>query len=215
MLAPRIIDFRSRKNKLAFESMLALTLHPSELRKPRHTVRAKVRSSPNEPGKLLFLFEVLGAGFVRWPNVGFAANQNLIGENCFVGQRRDELWKATCFEGFLGSVGQASYVEWNFSLNGDWAAYHFTSYRTGMKPAEVPPPIFHLPQLRTDSSNTRTVVEIEADVPLELRGESRGLQVSLTAVVLETDDDKPFYWAIEHWREKPDFHARESFTLIP
>ncbi len=39
------------------------------------------------------------------------------------------------------------------------------------------------------------------------------LILSLTAVVLEKSDVKPFYWALAHCAPKPDFHLRESFTL--
>ena len=48
--------------------------------------------------------------------------------------RRDELWKHTCFEAFLGA-GESGYVEVNLSPSNEWAAYRFTTYRAGLTPA--------------------------------------------------------------------------------
>lgn len=193
--------------------MLALTLHSTEHRKPNHLVRAKVRSSPMDASKLLLVYEVQGADKVLWPSGSSTENRTAVDEGCFSGKRRDELWKATCFECFLGPIGQENYVEWNFSIDGDWAAYSFKSYRDEMAAATVQPPMFHLPQSEWRKSG-RLFLEVEADVPAELRSISLArLQAGLTAVIVEPGQEKPFYWAIEHWREKPDFHARESFTL--
>ncbi len=193
--------------------MLALTLHPSELRKPRHSVRAKIRCSPNDPGKVLLIFEVQGAGHVLWPK----RELETADDGCFSGERQDELWKSTCFECFLGRVGEPNYVEWNFAVSGEWASYAFADYRSQMAPATVPSPVFHLPVLNDRLKSERCLLEIEANVPDEihrLRAAPVPLQASLTAVVIEKGEDKPFYWAVEHWRDKPDFHARESFTLL-
>lgn len=193
--------------------MLALTLHSTERRKPNHLVRAKVRSSPMDASKLLLVYEVQGADKVFWPNGSTTENRSAGADGCFSGRRRDELWKSTCFECFLGPIGQEDYVEWNFSIDGDWAAYSFKSYRGEMKAATVQPPLFHLPQSEWRKSG-RLFLEVEAVVPAELRSISLArLQAGLTAVIVESGQEKPFYWAIEHWREKPDFHARESFTL--
>lgn len=193
--------------------MLALTLHSSERRKPNHLVRAKLRSSPIDTGKLLLVYEVQGAENVTWPR-GDSGEARPVGmDGCFSGKRRDELWKSTCFECFLGPIGQYEYVEWNFSIDGDWAAYSFRSYRGEMATATVEPPLFHLPKNDQPKSG-RLFLEVEADIPAELRRFSLAqLHASLTAVIVEPGQEKPFYWAIEHWREKPDFHARESFTL--
>src|SRR5690606_38180706 len=44
--------------------------------------------------------------------------------------RADDLWRATCFELFLGGNGPA-YLEFNFSPSGKWASYFFPAYREG------------------------------------------------------------------------------------
>lgn len=195
--------------------MLALTLHPTELRKPNHLVRAKLRASPVDSGKLLLFYEIQGANRIAWPNAepGTVPSSR---EDSFSGRRRDELWKATCFECFLGLAAQSTYIEWNFSVDGDWAAYAFKNYRGEMAQASVAAPQFHLP-----NKSERLFIEVETDLPAELRSpvadglDFSRLEASLTAVIVEVGQDKPFYWAVEHRREKPDFHARESFTLIP
>ena len=46
---------------------------------------------------------------------------------------QDFLWKRTCGELFLGVPGDPSYLEFNFSPSGDWAAYAFDGYRTGVR----------------------------------------------------------------------------------
>ena len=50
--------------------------------------------------------------------------------------RRHGLWKATCFEFFLGVKGEARYWEFNLSPGGDWNVYGFAGYRQGMAEEE-------------------------------------------------------------------------------
>jgi hypothetical protein len=40
-------------------------------------------------------------------------------------RRADNLWQTTCFELFLKPAEGASYLEFNFSPSGEWAAYAF------------------------------------------------------------------------------------------
>ena len=46
-------------------------------------------------------------------------------------ERRDQLWLGNCLEYFVEVLGSTAYVELNFSLNGDWNAFYFSSYREG------------------------------------------------------------------------------------
>jgi hypothetical protein len=41
----------------------------------------------------------------------------------------DGLWEHSCFEAFVGVLGEAGYHEFNFSPSGQWAAYAFSGYR--------------------------------------------------------------------------------------
>lgn len=176
--------------------MLALALHPSETRRPRHQVRASVRHIAGSD-LITLRFEVAGAAAVVWP-----AEET-------EGQRRDELWKKTCFECFIGG-STTSYVEWNFSPGGDWAAYEFDSYRAGMRPVAVPAPTIQ-------QSSTGDLARYEIDFELGENAAWSSVAISLTSVVIEKNSDgilsAPFYWALSHAGTKPDFHLRESFTL--
>ncbi|MFN9067110.1 MAG: hypothetical protein ACK5V3_07770, partial [Bdellovibrionales bacterium] len=48
--------------------------------------------------------------------------------------RKDELWKATCFELFLKVPGKSTYYEFNFSTEGYWNLYEFSDYRKPQPP---------------------------------------------------------------------------------
>jgi hypothetical protein len=123
-------------------SMLALVLHPSETRRPRHQVRASARRIIDS-NLLTLRFEIEGASFVNCPAASMTAS------------RRDGLWKATCFECFYAGPS-SSYCEWNFAPNGDWAAYSFESYRNEMKNLDV-----DTPSIERTSVGDRARFEIE------------------------------------------------------
>src|SRR5262249_29415017 len=54
--------------------------------------------------------------------------------------RAADLWQTTCFEAFLRPLSEDGYREWNFAPSGEWAAYDFTSTRSGMKDADAADP---------------------------------------------------------------------------
>ena len=59
--------------------------------------------------------------------------------------RTDGLWKSTCFEVFLLDPSKGAYLEFNFAPSGQWAAYQFDGYRSGMRELEISAPqIFSL-----------------------------------------------------------------------
>src|SRR5581483_5058095 len=76
--------------------------------------------------------------------------------------RADELWRHTCFEAFLRIPGEGSYLELNFSPSGEWAAYRFEGYRSGMRSD----PEITAPQLQID---TTAGCELRAQVPVPPR----------------------------------------------
>ena len=114
-------------------------------------------------------------------------------------QRADRLWQTTCFEAFVG-LASGSYLEFNFSPSGAWAAYRFDSQRDGMheEPAEV--------EVRMEDGEEWIAVEaaVKCDA---LTG---GAALSLTAVIEETGGRKS-YWALAHSAGPPDFHDRSCF----
>jgi hypothetical protein len=117
-------------------------------------------------------------------------------------ERRDELWRTTCFEAFIRPLGRDGYTEWNFAPSGHWACYEFSTYRQGMVEAEVDKP----PYIRTEDNLTwwtaGATITLAADVNWEL-----GL-----SAVLEEQDGTKSYWALAHPSIEPDFHDPGCFT---
>ena len=123
--------------------------------------------------------------------------------------RRDELWRRTCFESFLGVENSSAYLEFNFSPSREWAAYAFRAYRDG-EPIE------------SDDLDPQIVVRREA-ATLELSAVIRldrlpaipsdaALRLGLSAVVEEPNGSLS-YWALKHPPGKPDFHHPDSFAF--
>lgn len=119
--------------------------------------------------------------------------------------RSDGLWRHTCCEVFIGSRSAPAYREWNLAPSNAWQAYDFTAYRSGMRPAEVPPPVIHFD--RRPSSLT-----LEARLPLADPEPVGGVCLGVAAV-LEDAGGTLSYWAISHPWARPDFHHPASFTL--
>ena len=130
--------------------------------------------------------------------------------------RRDELWKATCFEFFLAIKDQPQYWEFNLSPSGDWNVYRMDAYRrVGFRQE---PSIQRLPfevkrACVEPGRNEPEAFVLNASIDLNplFRPEHR-LDVGITAVI-QTKDGGESYWALAHPAPQADFHLRESFTL--
>jgi len=152
--------------------------------------------------------------------------------------RADGLWKTTCFELFLLDPDDGSYLEFNFSPSGQWAAYRFDSYREGMRPLEVQRPCifssnpvqaamsmkarfrsYGMPEQSVEQfaaglANLPTAPHFNLRVELEdpaLRNDSPWL-AGVSAVIEEADGTKS-YWALAHPGDEPDFHDEAGFVL--
>jgi hypothetical protein len=125
------------------------------------------------------------------------------------GERRDGLWRHTCFEAFLAVPGLPGYFEFNFSPGGDWAAYRFEGYREGMAPLQLSvPPALHV---RGSTARLEMSARVElADIAELVRASH--LRLGLAAV-LEHAAGGVSYWALHHATGKPDFHHPEGFAL--
>lgn len=116
---------------------------------------------------------------------------------------QDELWRLTCFEFFIQAAGDEGYEEWNLSPSSAWAHYYFADYRqrreaTPLKPREA---------LIIEAHADRLVLKAELPWPQAM---TRSFRCGVTAV-LKDKDGRMSYWALAHTRDKPDFHAAESF----
>lgn len=125
-------------------------------------------------------------------------------------ERRDELWRQTCFEAFVRVSGETRYREFNFSPSGDWAIYQFRAYRQSMtSPAVVMPPHIHLSQ---DAGFLQLDVELTPELLGEAAMSATAWQVGLSAV-MDAQADGISYWALNHPPGAPDFHHADGFAL--
>ncbi|MEL6827429.1 MAG: DOMON-like domain-containing protein [Pseudomonadota bacterium] len=122
------------------------------------------------------------------------------------GQRRDNLWKTTCFEAFFRSQDSDQYIEFNFAPNGDWAAYQFTGYRSDPTRLACAAPVIISTRDQTAAMVRVTLIE---DLPLQ--GDTATL-FGPTAVLDDTEGAHSF-WALHHALIKPDFHHIETFGI--
>ena len=122
-------------------------------------------------------------------------------------ERADELWRHTCLEAFVQSL-DGGYYEFNFAPSGQWAAYRFEGYRSGMAAAEL-----SAPQAGGGLAPEGYELEVEADLAeLPDLSPNKPWRLALSAV-LEDARGGISYWAIRHPGGKPDFHHPDSFAL--
>ena len=117
--------------------------------------------------------------------------------------RTDGLWRTTCFELFARATPGRSYSELNFSPSGHWAAYHFESYRQGMRQLAVAAPAV------TCEQQAGSLI-LTAVLPAPGLG-ADPLQTAASAV-LEDRAGHIYYWALQHPDGKPDFHHDAGFA---
>lgn len=116
----------------------------------------------------------------------------------------DDLWRTTCFELFLARPLSDSYLEFNLSPSGRWAAYDFAGYRESMAPQALAQP----PQ----SQQHRHAHILTFDTQLRTGIlPQRPLNIGFSAVIEEEGDVKS-YWALAHPPGKPDFHHPTCFA---
>ena len=174
---------------------MQLTLHPH------------AATPPADPPFRVWASAELAASFGAmatlnlWFSVGAPADRFVLPASDAT-DRRDELWKTTCFEAFLKADGEEGYREWNFAPSGDWAAYDFTGRREGMTEADVGA----APYIRVEDNLTWWT--LGATIAVEA-GQVWGL--GLTAVLDEKGGAKS-YWALKHGADAPDFHHPDCFA---
>jgi hypothetical protein len=122
--------------------------------------------------------------------------------------RTEELWRHTCFEAFVRTSPGAGYYEFNFAPSTQWAAYRFSSYRSGMRVAtEISAP-------RIDVQSSRECFTLQASLELDrLSGlpPDAGWRLGLSALLEETNG-RTSYWALAHPPGKADFHHSDCFA---
>jgi hypothetical protein len=123
-------------------------------------------------------------------------------------QRGDDLWQHSCFEAFLQADGSESYLEFNFSPSGAWAAYRFAGRRRGRES-----PKLTAPQMEVRYGPDWLAMNIQlslAGIPDFARPVP--IAAGLTAVI-EDEHGGLSYWALAHGAARPDFHDPATFRL--
>jgi hypothetical protein len=120
-------------------------------------------------------------------------------------QRRHELWKETCFEGFIQPAGSSAYWELNLSPAGHWNLYHFDGYRQGMREEPL------ATELSVNVREIEGALALSTEVDLGAFG-SGDLKIGVSAVIRARDGHLA-YWALTHPDTQPDFHHSRSFVL--
>jgi hypothetical protein len=119
-----------------------------------------------------------------------------------------ELWRHTCFEAFIGTSPGAVYYEFNFAPSRQWAAYRFSSYRSGMRVVTA----MVVPRIEVQSAFERYTFQVSLKLD-GLSGLPRngGWRLGLAAVTEDTSG-RHSYWALAHPSGKADFHHFDCFT---
>ena len=122
--------------------------------------------------------------------------------------RSDELWRHTCFEAFVRASSGSEYYEFNFAPSTQWAAYRFSSHRSGMRvAAEISAPPIEV-QSSPDCYALQTSLELDRLSALPRRVVWHlGL-----SVLIEDTSGRKSYWALAHPPGKPDFHHADCFA---
>ncbi len=123
-------------------------------------------------------------------------------------QRRDELWKRTCFELFLAIPKLPQYWEFNFSPSGDWNLYRMDEYRRLGFREEA-----SIQRLQVQAQKAAGGFVLNATVDLNPVLQPSDLVDAGIAAILQTKDGNETYWALTHPAPQADFHLRESFVL--
>jgi hypothetical protein len=120
-------------------------------------------------------------------------------------QPTDGLWRHTCMEVFVGLAPPGPYLEFNLAPTGQWAAYRFSGYRSGMTALTG----IRAPRIELRTQSNRLLLSADVELPRDLTGD---LRLGITAVI-EDAQGQLGYWALHHAAERPDFHHPDSFGL--
>ncbi|MCX7978867.1 MAG: hypothetical protein N2578_07675 [Bdellovibrionaceae bacterium] len=117
--------------------------------------------------------------------------------------RKNELWKETCFEFFIRPKGQERYWEFNLSPSGKWNLYSLAKYRDELVPSKD----LIDGEVSVDGSNQLYKITASLNAP-ELA--KSPFMYNLTCV-LQCAGQKTLFFAPRHPKTKPDFHDPSCF----
>lgn len=154
--------------------------------------------------------EVIRSGNKFFLRYGITGNvdQILLPAKSASPSRREDLWKATCFEFFAAISNQPEYWEFNMSPSGDWNVYKMDAYRrVGFREETA---FKQLPFVFRNTSG-RLSLDITVDLSPILVSQQQ-VQIGITTII-QTIDGKETHWALSHPGAQADFHLKESFSI--
>jgi hypothetical protein len=167
-------------------------------------MRLALSPHPDTPSAAVSAIEVLverpKPGSVMLTYVATGRVEDVVLPPAAPAQRADELWRRTCFEAFFSGREGGGYYEFNLAPSGQWAAYSFNGYRSGMRPAPMIAP-------RIEAGADRGRFGLQA----VLRLADTPWRLGLSAVIEEAGG-RISYWALAHPPGKPDFHHPDCFA---
>ncbi len=132
-------------------------------------------------------------------------SNNNFNEKSIKNNRKDELWKHTCFEFFLLNEDK-SYTEINISQNA-YNIYAFDDYRQGMKQKNN----YYLKKLQILKSKWQLKLDAIIRLDKKLFDNIKAINISS---ILEFKNKEKQFWALKHKKNQPDFHDFELFLTL-
>ena len=173
----------------------ALRLHPDSLCFAATHIEVDV-ARPHAGSLVLSYFVTGKIGDLRIPPVTSAT-------------RTEGLWQNTCFEAFIRASADAAYYEFNFAPSTQWAAYRFSSYRSGMRAATD----IGAPQIEVQTNPELFTLQASLELDrLSRLPRDATWRLGLSALIEETNGHKS-YWALAHPPGKADFHHSDCFAV--
>lgn len=116
---------------------------------------------------------------------------------------KDELWKSTCFEMFYKKENSPEYGEFNFSPDGHYAHYQFSSYREGMKSCP------------TENNRECTITQHPNKIEYCFKIHVPAADLFSFTAVIKSEQQLQYWsaWEGHGQLEKPDFHHEGNFCL--
>ena len=171
-----------------------LALHPDS--RCSAVTRIDVEARRPRPGHLVLRYTVTGkTAALHLPGPALSA-------------RTDELWRHTCFEAFIRPPSGEAYYEFNVAPSTQWAAYAFSSYRNGMRAADV----VGAPFIETQPGTDFYVLQASLDLERAHLAKDAVWRLGLAAVI-EEESGALSYWALNHPPGRADFHHSDCFAL--
>ena len=180
------------------------------MKKQHHTLKKYIEKDTKEanPLKVEATLEVLQQKIkLNFQVIGnrkaYVINSKLENEEKI--ERKDELWKSTCFELFIANSPSEEYYEINISPFGEWNIYHLNAYKVGFKEfREVSKPII---KMTKENYKYRLSFEIEFNQRIF---NNEGLSFNLATIILDKNNLRHFYSICP--RKTADFHNRISWN---